>query len=98
MPRASSALWTASAVRDIKLSPRSNLLMVEVDTHAISASCRTPICKAARAIQFRIPKQMLDQPFEPRAFATHLLKVPGKALLSRRQGDLILREILLNPS
>src|SRR5215213_2984903 len=50
MPRASSARLTASAVRDIKLSPRSNLLIVEVDTHAFSASSRTPIRKAARAI------------------------------------------------
>jgi len=50
MPRASSARLTASAVRDIKLSPRSNLLIVEVDTHAVSASSRTPIRKAARAI------------------------------------------------
>ena len=32
------------------LSPRSNLLIVEVDTHAVSASSRTPIRKAARAI------------------------------------------------
>ena len=50
MPRASSARLTASAVRGIKLSPRSNLLIVEVDTHAVSASSRTPIRKAARAI------------------------------------------------
>jgi hypothetical protein len=50
MPRSSSARLTASAVRDIKLSPRSNLLIVEVDTHAFSASSRTPIRKAARAI------------------------------------------------
>jgi len=47
---ASSSRLTASAVRDIKLSPRSNLLIVEVDTHAVSASSRTPIRKAARAI------------------------------------------------
>jgi hypothetical protein len=50
-PSVSSATRKASTVRARNCSPRSNRVTVFVETLAASASCRTPISSAARAIR-----------------------------------------------